>query len=292
MTITRLRPWTEQSYGFYSSGFVETADNIIPVRVRTPDPDVFGDSIPKIINCQGITLGPEAMRKAATVEANLGFAAITFGYTNKKNCIEPLQCNALDVISIMEAFDADEYDILGFSMGGAVAAITAMLAKRRIRNLHLASPGALTDGVSEVDNKRLVEAVQGEAKDKYQATRRDPRTAAYTALSSMGNCINRPKAVRAEAAQLLSQTVYPYLEQFRQQSPETVITLAHGSDDKLVPSKELVASMHDHEEALGFPIVDRYVGYKGTHVSIIYDSSLTERILEMSASDSTVNQMA
>lgn len=279
MTSVHLKPWKEQSYGVSTSGYVEGSDRRIAVRVRSPHPDISDNGMPKLINFNGIAVGAESMRVPAEVAAGLGYAAITLDYSNTTDHITPLECNARDGLTVMDAFNADEYRLLGLSMGGAVATLAAAQSERPITNLDLVSPGGFIDKMVGVGRHTIDQALRRAMIDEMAFTLRYPQTAARMVISSLTSCSRRPMTTLAEAGQLFHETAYRHLVQLRHESPDTVVTLAHGSNDKLVPREELLASFRQHEAEEGISLVDVDVAYSGTHSTLVYRPELAQRVL-------------
>lgn len=299
MATVHLKPWQRQprSDEVYTTGYVEASqegvERAIPVYVHSPHDDINDPNLAKIINFNGIIVGAESMRRTAQVQSRLGYAAITLNYSNTSELFAPVEHNARDGLAVMDAFDVEIGRLLGLSMGGAVAAVlAAMVAKRSerlITNLDLVAPGGFTDEVVSIDRARVTQAFQHESYHELNSAWRHPPTAINVAISSLVNCGRRPNAVVAEARELLRETMYPYLLQLRDKSPATVVTLAHGHNDSLIPREELVASMRRHEQEAGIPLVDIEVPYFGTHSALVYNSALTERIV--TASDGATSKM-
>lgn len=283
MATMHLGPWQKQPYGVLASGYVEAKDRCVAIRVRSPHPDIHDSNVLKLINFNGITAGAESMRVTAQVAAGLGYAAVTLDYSNTTDYLTPLECNARDGLVVMDALDADEYSLLGLSMGGAVATLIAAQSERPITNLDLVSPGGYIDRVVGLDMHTISQAFQRESFDAMVLAMRYPYAAASIAMDCLANCSRRPAAVRAEADELLRETVYRHLVQLRREKPETVVTLAHGSHDKLVPRSEILASLRKHEADEGISLVDVEVPYHGTHSRLIYDARLAESVLLASA---------
>ena len=283
MTSLHLEPWQKQKYGVFAEGFVESEKRRIPVYVRSPYEGIDDSNLPKIVNFNGIIVGAESMRVTAEVQARLGYAAITLDYSNTSDRIAPVECNAQDGLFVMDAFAAEEYRVLGLSMGGAVATLVALQSEQTITNLDIVAPGGFTDEVVGLDIALVAKAFQHESYHELYAAWRHPNTAVGVALSSLVNCCRRPNAVVAEARELLRQTMYPQLLQLRNGSPDTVVTLSHGNNDSLIPRLELLASMDRHEAEAEIPLVDLRYAYNGTHSELVYNAGLTNRILMASA---------
>lgn len=289
MATVHLNPWQKQSRSdrVYTSGYVEGnvggVERRVPVYVHSPHEEINDSYTPKIINFNGIIVGAESMRVAARVEADLGYAAITLNYSNTADRFAPVERNAQDGLLVMEAFNADEYRLLGLSMGGAVATLVGVQSERPITNLDLVAPGGFTDDVIGINGALVARAFRHESYHELDAAWRHPNTAIGVAMSSLTNCYRRSGAVIGEARELLRETMYPHLIRLRNESPETVVTLAHGNNDSLIPREELVASMRRQEAAAGIPLVDIEVPYYGTHSALVYRPDLTSRILLASA---------
>ena len=286
--------WRKQNYGVYASGYVERKDGLhVPVQIRSPHEDLDDKNLATVINFNGIIVGIESMSEAAKAAASLGFVAVSLDYSNVSSKSGAIKHNAHDGLAAMDAlneeFDIEEFRILGLSMGGSVAAVAAAQSEYLITNLDLVAPGGFTDDVIGIKPSLLLRHLEHELRHEVTAASLHPGLAARIALSSLSNCARRTNAVRVEAEEMTRGTFYSYLTQLRHQSPQTVVTLAHGSNDSLIPREELLRSMGDHEAMEGISLRDIDVPYRGTHSELIYRASLAEYILL--ASDDVVSKM-
>lgn len=282
MSEIYLQPWQDRSYGVFANGYVEENERQIAVHVFSPHPEINDSNAPKLINFNGLAVGAESMRVPAEVAAELGYVAVTFDYPNTTERLTPIERNAKDGLIVMDAFNADEYRLLGLSMGGAIATMVAAQSERPISNLDLVSPAGYIDKMIGLDMHTVLDAFEHEYFDELAMMTRFPRAATTVALNALANCRRRPAAVLAELKELFRVTVYQDLAKLRRSSPDTVVTLAHGSHDRLVPSTELLSSLHEHEVAEGMSLVDIKVPYPGPHPMLTCDPRLTERVLRAS----------
>lgn len=297
MTSLHLGSWRKQDYGVYTSGYVDRKDGLrVPIQIRSPHEDLDDKNLATVINFNGIIVGIESMSEAAKAAADLGFVAVSLDYSNVSSKPGAIKHNAHDGLAVMDAlnerFGKEAFRFLGLSMGGSVAAVAAVeaaLSGHSIKELYLVAPGGLTDQVIDVEPSVLLNHFGKELRHEATAASHHPGLAARIALSSLSNCTRRANAVRVEAEEMTHETFYPYLAELRRKSPETIVTLAYGNNDSLVPKEELLESMNAHEVEEEISLRDIDVPYHGTHSELIYSTLLARYILL--ASDEAVSKM-
>lgn len=271
MTELSLQPWNKRPYGWIARGHAGG----VPVCIRSPRCELDDDNLPKIVNFNGLAAGRESMAVAArTAVHGLGYAAITFDYTNTGSD-NPLQRNADDGLRVIDALPAGDISLMGLSMGGAVSTKVASQTDRPIQTLHLVAPAAYTKGLDELSWQAVAQAFGEEYIDTAQTCIKQPYRSYLVASHSLRNCMSRPWAVSAELNELRQTSAYDDLRQFRSAQPDSTVVLAHGSNDRLIPRKPLLDSITDEEAATGSPLVDHQVPYPGSHTQLAFDPKLT-----------------
>jgi len=272
-----LGPWQEQPYGVSATGRAEYADHGVPITVYSPHERIDDEYLPWLINFNGLTAGARSMEVPARTAAALGYAAVTFDYTNtgSKNT---LRHNADDGLVVAESLGADSVELLGLSMGGAVATKAAATIDQPLDALHLVAPGTYIHGVAELPPCEVQRAFRDQAIEEIADFWKNPMLASIVAIDSLQNCLRRPRAVAGELSELLRDTAYTDLHHLRMHQPEAWVSLTHGSHDKLVPRAELLAAIQQ-EDRNERPLIDADFPYRGGHTAVTRDHRLTERIL-------------
>lgn len=283
----RLEPWKkERSYGVFARGRVDN----VPVRVRSPHEDIDDATLEKIVLHNGLTTGHESMAAAARTAARMGYAAVTYDYTNLSprdplsyfdphSWVDPLSKNADDGMRVTESLPDGAITQHGLSEGGAVATLVARRTDRDTKWLNLISPGAFIHGIDKLSTAEITKAFCQEAVEEVLASIPNCSVALRVALNSLRTCIERPFSMPVELRQLLHDTAYDDLRAFRLAHTGARVLLAHTSEDRLVPEDMLLASL-SVEEAAG-KLIDIDFRYQGTHGRSTSDESITRGVLTL-----------
>lgn len=280
MAELSLQSWNEGPRGWSSHGYAGG----VPISVSSPEPRLDGES-PKIIYFNGLGSDRESMAVAAGEATRRVYTAIRFSYTNTKKISKPVERNADDALRVVDTLDVNSsVSLLGLSMGGAVATEAASRSSRLIESLHLVAPAGFTDDIDKLTMQDVVAALNGEYLDITQAYINNPALFGLIACDSLASRMRRQRAISAEFEELRHTSSYGALREFRQAQPDSIVTLAYGSHDKLVRPGPLLASVGKEETAARAdkrkPPIDRYISYDGPHRALIFDRRVMNAILD------------
>lgn len=270
MSKLTLGEWEQRPYGERADGVVADGDHHVRIRIRRPSIPALGGALYVMAN--GWTAGQNSMRVPAIEAAKSGHTGVTFRYTNTGSR-EALRQNVRDLTTVIEAFPSEEQKrAVGLSMGGAVVTMALERVGTEIKRATLVAPGMYLDAhyYSPFVIARRMLAESAEIGNLHT----NVRTRMHLLADGLVNCVQRPHAVTAEIRELLSGNVHEELRRIKSQPDAPYIRFMYGEKDRLIPMAAQIASIE------GLPF-DDVSSYKGGHVRLAYDPTLSQDIFQM-----------
>lgn len=179
---------------------------------------------------------------------------------------DEINSRALNIIDTIKEKDIKKINLVGQSMGGADAVITAILAQKEdpelIKNIVLVDPSGIIgeDNIKDL-GKRFVENTQQniESQKKEEASEYLKKNVKIAAKEFFKYVFKNPAKALREIKAMTSQEILDVLAELKKRG--VGISIIHGVDDKVFPMERV-------QEEINTKHLDGFYSVKGGHNEI------------------------